>query len=219
MRRIRELVEIARDEKRSLLSDVDGVVSDSLDAAGDDDHAQAPLLRSRLIREREHLVRDAMICPIDQLVQVDETVRPRNIPIGESIERDPHHLLGAITHLGQPLDEVALGLEIGCELRQLGDRDALVSDPLEVNRDVQHGEYETKIGCDGSLLCQELADHPLDPVVPLIDLVVERNHLLAQFNVLHVERVDRRSERAEYDSALLLDRRLERIEGRLKLNP
>ena len=44
MRRVRELVELPRDEEGGLLADVDGVVADPLDAACDDDHPHPPLL-------------------------------------------------------------------------------------------------------------------------------------------------------------------------------
>ena len=38
-------MELTGDEELGLLADVDGVVADALEAAGDDDHAHAPLHR------------------------------------------------------------------------------------------------------------------------------------------------------------------------------
>ena len=56
------------------------------------------------------------------------------------------------------------------------------------------------------------------PVVARVDLVVERDHLVAQLDVLRLERVDRAADRAEDDVALLLEARLEGVEARLELD-
>ena len=49
--RVAELAELARDEIDDLLADVDGMVADPLDAAGDDEHAQAVLALLRRVAE------------------------------------------------------------------------------------------------------------------------------------------------------------------------
>jgi hypothetical protein len=108
-------------------------------------------------------------------------------------------------------------LEGGGELRQLGDRDALVADPLEMDRAVQHREHETQVAGHGRLLGEQLADRPLDAVIPLVDLVVEGDHLVTELDVLRLERVDRPAHRAEDDLALLLEVGLEGVEARLVL--
>ena len=77
-------------------------------------------------------------------------------------------------------------LELGRELRQLRDRDALVADPLEVDRVVQDREHEAEVGGDGRLLREQLLDRLLDPVVARVDLVVERDDLVAELGVLRV---------------------------------
>ncbi len=110
-------------------------------------------------------------------------------------------------------------LERGGELRQLRDGDALVADPLEVDRAVEHGEDEAEVGRDRCLLCEQLADRALDPVVALVDLVVEGDHLVAELDVLRLEGVDRAGDGAEDDLALLLEIRLERLEARLVFDP
>ena len=56
------------------------------------------------------------------------------------------------------------------------------------------------------------------PVVAVVDLVVERDHLVAELDVLRLERVDRAGHRAEDDLALLLEIRLERLEALLVLD-
>ena len=81
MRGVGELVELAGDEVLDLLADVDGVVADPLDAAGDDDHPHPPLLGARGIRQREHLVGDAAVRPVDQLVEIDERARALDVAL------------------------------------------------------------------------------------------------------------------------------------------
>jgi hypothetical protein len=56
--------------------------------------------------------------------------RARSTSFRERIERDPHHLGGALAHLGQSLDEVVVRLELARKLGQLRDRDALIADAL-----------------------------------------------------------------------------------------
>jgi len=69
------------------------------------------------------------------------------------------------------------------------------------------------------LLRQQLADRPLDAVVAVVDLVVEGDDLVAELDVLRLERVDRAGDRAEDDLALLLEVGLERLEALLVLDP
>ncbi len=70
MRCIGELPELPRDQEGRLLTDVDGVVADPLEAARDDDHPQAPLALRLVIGEVENTFDGAAVCPIDQLVEV-----------------------------------------------------------------------------------------------------------------------------------------------------
>ena len=77
-------------------------------------------------------------------------------------------------------------LELGRELGQLRDRDALVADALEVDRVVQDREHEAQVGGDGRLLREQLLDHLLDAVVARVDLVVERDDLVAELDVLRL---------------------------------
>ena len=66
---------------------------------------------------------------------------------------------------------------------------------------------------------KHLLDHALDPVVARVDLVVERDHLVAQLGVLALDDADRAPQAREDDRALLLERRLERVEALLELDP
>ena len=84
---------------------------------------------------------------------------------------------------------------------------------------MEDGEHEPEVGRDRRLLREDLLDRLLDPVVARVDLVVERDHLVAELDVLRLHRVDRPAEGAEHDGALLLQARLERVEALLVLDP
>ena len=86
--------------------------------------------------------------PVDQLVQVDELAGLLDVALGECIERDADHLLRTVAHLAQACDELVACLEVGGELRELRDRDALVADSLEVDGRVEHREHEPEVGRD-----------------------------------------------------------------------
>ena len=109
-------------------------------------------------------------------------------------------------------------LELARELRQLRDRDALVADPLEVDRVVQDREHEAEIRRHRRLLREQLPDRLLDPVIAGVDLVVERDDLVAELGVLRGENVDGAAQRPQDERALLLQGRLERVEAGLELD-
>ena len=109
-------------------------------------------------------------------------------------------------------------LERGRELRQLRDGDALVADPLEVDRVWSTASTRRRSVATGACCASSSLDRPLDPVVALVDLVVERDHLVAELDVLRLERVDRAAHRAKDDLALLLEVCLERMRGSLELD-
>ena len=77
MGRVGELAELAGDEVGGLLADVDGVVADPLEAARDDQHAQAPLARASSPPMLEHLLDGAAVRAVDQLVELDERLGAR----------------------------------------------------------------------------------------------------------------------------------------------
>ena len=83
---------------------------------------------------------------------------------------------------------------------------------------VEHGEHEPQVGCDRRLLREQLLDRPLDRVVAAVDLVVVGDDLVAQLDVLRLERVDGAAHGAEHHGALLLEARLERFEALLVLD-
>jgi hypothetical protein len=55
-------------------------------------------------------------------------------------------------------------------------------------------------------------------VVPVVDLVVEGDHLVAELDVLRLEGVDRAAHGTECDGSLLLEVGLERLEPVLVLD-
>src|SRR5207302_11221827 len=102
---VRELAELARHEVGGLLADVDRVVADPLQAARDEEHAQAPLVRDRVPGQLEDAVDGAAVDAVDQLVELDERRRRLDVALGERLERHADHLLAAVTHLLEPLDQ------------------------------------------------------------------------------------------------------------------
>ena len=83
---------------------------------------------------------------------------------------------------------------------------------------MQDREHEPEIGRDRGLLREQLLDRLLDPVVAGVDLVVERDDLVAELGVLRGENVDGAAQRPQDERALLLQGRLERVEAGLELD-
>ena len=159
--------------------------------------------------EPEHLLGEPAVRPVDQLVQVDERLGAREVPVLERAQGDAGHLLGADAHLGEGGDDPRLARGDAGQLRQLCDRDAVVGHPLEVEVDVQHRQHEPKVGRDRRLPGEQRLDPLLDREVGVVDLVVEGDHLVGQLEVLLDERLRRRLHRSHDELALLLERRLE----------
>ena len=103
MRGVRELAELASDEERGLLADVDRVVADPLEAARDDDHAEAPFAELGVAAEREDVADDPPVGAVDQLVEIDERLGSGGIAVREGVECDADHLLGPLAHLLEAL--------------------------------------------------------------------------------------------------------------------
>ena len=84
---------------------------------------------------------------------------------------------------------------------------------------VENREDETKIARHRRLPSEHHLDLLLDREVALVYLVVERDHLVAQLDVLRPQGVDRAADRRGHDLAGLLEARLEGVELRLQLDP
>ena len=84
---------------------------------------------------------------------------------------------------------------------------------------VEDREDETKIARYRSLACKHHLDLPLEREIPLIHLVVERDHLVAQLDILGSQRIDRAADRPKNDLAGLLEAGLQGVELRLQPDP
>ena len=136
-----------------------------------------------------------------------------DVPVGERVERDPDHLLGAAAHVLERVeDPVVADVEVAHQLGQLRDGDAVVGHALEVQVHAQDREHEAKVGGDRRLAGEQRLHAGLDREVAAVDLVVEADHLVGQLVVAAGEGVQRRAERPQDEVALLLDRRLELLE-------
>jgi uncharacterized membrane protein YbhN (UPF0104 family) len=203
VRGVREFAELARHEVRRLLADVHRVVADPLDAARDDDHPQAPFVPALVAGEAQHVADDAPVRAVDQLVEVDEPLGALGIAFEKRVDRRADHLLGPGAHLLEGVQERLVGREPLRQLRQLGDRDAIVGHPLEVQVDVQHREHVPEVDGDRCLPGEQRVDALLDPEEAAVDLVVEGDHLIRELDILPLERGNRAAERAEDEVAFL----------------
>src|SRR5207244_4039480 len=70
MRRVGELAELGGEQVGGLLADVHCPVTDPLDGARDDDHAQAPLAHRRLRHHVDEPLDEAAVRAIDELVEL-----------------------------------------------------------------------------------------------------------------------------------------------------
>jgi hypothetical protein len=195
------------------------MVADSLEAAGHEDHPQAPFPLLVVTAEVEHVLDDATVGPVDQLVELHQRLSARKIAVDERVERNPDHLLGPRAHLVEDLGQRLVALELVDQLRQLGDRDAVVGGSLEVQVDVQDREREAQVDRNGRLPRQQRLDPLLDAEVDPVDVVVERDYLVGELGVSPPQRVDRAAERAQNQLPFLEQRRLERVQLFLKIDP
>ncbi len=130
-----------------------------------------------------------------------------------------HHLDAALAHVDEAVDDVALRREVTRELRELRDRDALIAHALAVDRGVEKGENEAEVGRDGRLPGEDELDLVLHPQVAIVDLVVERDDLVAELDVLGSQRVDRAADRPGDHLPHLLEAGLQRVEIGLEIGP
>ena len=78
---------------------------------------------------------------------------------------------------------------------------------------MQDREDEAQVDGDRRLASRAVTGcPPRSPGSVVVDLVVERDHLVGQLDVALLERVQAAAERAEDERALLLERRLELVE-------
>jgi hypothetical protein len=66
---------------------------------------------------------------------------------------------------------------------------------------------------------EEILDLPVDLEIALVDLVVERDDLVGQLDVLVLERIDGSPYRSEHEASLLVQARLQLVELAVELEP
>ena len=201
-----EFAKLARDEIGSLFSDVHRMVADALQGARGDQHTQAPFPLPGT--ELEHLLDGGPVRPVDQLVELDEGVA-RAASRAAKERRATWIISSARAAISTRLDDLVVALRVGDELRQLGDRHAVVGHPLEMEVHVQDREHEPEVAGDGRLPGEQRLDALLDRDIAGIDVVVECDHLFRELEVALDERANRRAQRADDELALLLERLLE----------
>ena len=138
---------------------------------------------------------------------------------GERVERDAAPSPPRDRPSPEPLDEIVVLLELGRELRQLRDRDAW--SPMR-SRWIElwsTARTRRRSVATGDCWASNSLDRLLDAVVARVDLVVEGDDLVAELDVLRLERVDgaRTARRTTAPCSWRLG--LERVEARLELDP
>ena len=134
-------------------------------------------------------------------------------------ERHPDHLGAALAHVDETLDHGLPRVEVARELRELGDRHALIADALDVQPRMEDREDEAKIARHRRLPGEHHLDLPLEREVAVVHLVVERDHLVAELDILGSQRVDRAADRTGHDLAGFLEAGFQRVELGLQLDP
>ncbi len=84
---------------------------------------------------------------------------------------------------------------------------------------MQDGENEPQVDGDGRLPSEELLDALTDREVAVVDLVVERDHLVGELGVLLFERIHGTPQGAEDQGGLLLEVGLKTIQLLLERQP
>src|SRR3954447_25620091 len=88
---IRELPELSGEEEPHLFGDVDGVISDPLELAGDDVHAQAPVETIRIRAQRCGLLVHPHVQTVDGIVHLRQLQAELEFPSRERLQRDADH--------------------------------------------------------------------------------------------------------------------------------
>ena len=87
MRGVLELAEQAGDDEGDLLADVDRVVADPLDRAGDEDHRHRPLAAVVVVADLERDPEDLLVEVVDDVVLADQVARHLDVAAREGALR------------------------------------------------------------------------------------------------------------------------------------
>jgi hypothetical protein len=68
-----------------------------------------------------------------------------------------------------------------------------------VEVDVEDGEHEAKVASNGCLAREKRLHALLDPHVPVVDVVVERDHLVGELVVALLQCIERAAQSAKHE--------------------
>ena len=159
MRGVAELAELARDQVRDLLADVDRVVADSLDTARDDQHPQTVLTLLRRVAQRKE-----SSVALRFARSISSSSSTRVCAISASREANESSATRIICSARWPMSSIERhdrrvgDVQVTHQLGQLRDRDAVVGHPLEVKVDAEDREHEPQVGCHRGLAGEQRLD-------------------------------------------------------------
>ena len=209
---VRELAELAGDEVGRLLADVDRVVADPLQAAGDEEHAQAPLALVGVAAEVEHVAHDPPV-RLGRSARRGRRGSPRLRRRASANESSATRIISSALEAisSKPSISVSSGgspCASFVSLAMVTQRSAMRS---RWRFECSTASTKRRSTGDRGLAREQRLDRLLEREVPRVDLVVERDHLVGQLGVVLAERIDRAPERAENEVALLEQRRLQSV--------
>src|SRR4051794_18537602 len=199
VRGILELPEQAGDHERGLLTDVDGVVADALDAAGHEHHVHRPLALVRVVTQLEGELEAVAVQPVDLVVLADQILGERDVPALEGLLA--HHNLpaGLLAHLGDVAEHALVRRRlVSGEGHQLGDVHALVAHPLHALDHMEDRRHEPEIGRHRRLQRQERQEALVDLQVAAVEPVVVLDHHASELDVLVRDRLQGSFERLDH---------------------
>jgi hypothetical protein len=191
MRGVRELPELARDQERDLLADVDGVVAHAFESARSEVHVHPPLERLRVVGELGHLEMHVAVEAVDRIVHLREPHAELQVSAPQRVHRDTHHLDHDVAHLADLLQDRRVGRQILGHLVHLRDVHGLVPDAFQVQARMHDHRDQSQVRRDRSLQRQEREQPAVELEVDLVDLVVARDDPSGPCVVVLEDRLDR----------------------------
>src|SRR5258708_2611967 len=105
VRRIRELAEQPGNDERGLLTDVDGVVADALQAARDERHDHRPLARVGVVADLDRHSEDVAVDAIDLAILPYKVLGELDVAIGERALALDHLGARKLAHLEEQAEQ------------------------------------------------------------------------------------------------------------------
>src|SRR3954447_9119039 len=189
---ILELAEQPGDDEGDLLAHVDGVVADSLERPGDEEHRHRPLPAILVVADLDRELEALLVEVVDDVVPADEVARQLHVPIGEGALRLPDLGSDGAAHRHEVLHHSLVGRWlVPGDGDQLRDVHALIAHALDVLHHVKQRGDQPQVGGDGRLRREQRQDGLVDLQVAAVDDVVVGDHELGELDVLMMDRLDR----------------------------